>query len=319
VNTYENHDEYKIACGCYDIRGIGMPCSPLYYSNLILLGDSGTSKGCEHVHSPFSFVAKEGGKKMNSAVKVYNVKKYFKKTGKLIEALKGVSFEIKRGEIYGLLGPNGSGKSTLIRLMSTLLYPDCGRIEIFSHDVFEDENIVKRMINRVSVEASFFMKLSAIENLRYACGIYGLPFGKSKEHISNMLEQVGIPKNRFNDPLENFSRGMQQKVAISRAFLTAPVLMLLDEPTTGLDPKAKREVQSMVKDIVREHDATVLLTTHDMEEAEKLCDRISIIHHGKIVAEGTPENLKERYSAQTLEDVFLEAIGVKFEEADEDE
>ncbi len=256
---------------------------------------------------------------MNSAVKVHDIKKNFKKSGKTIKALKGVSFEIERGEVYGLLGPNGSGKSTLIRLMSTLLYPDYGKIEIFDHDVLKEENAVKRMINRVSVEASFFMKLSAIENLRYACGIYGFPFGRSKERILSILEQVGIPKSRFNDPLENFSRGMQQKVAISRAFLTSPILMLLDEPTTGLDPKAKREVQSMVKNVVQKHDATILLTTHDMEEAEKMCDRISIIHHGKIVAEGIPEKLKEQYSAQTLEDVFLKVIGVKLEEADEDE
>ncbi len=256
---------------------------------------------------------------MSLAANVQDIKKTFKKERKIVRALKGVSFEIRRGEIYGVLGSNGSGKSTLIRLMSTLLYPDAGKVEIFDHDVIKESNTVKRMINRVSVEASFFMKLSSLENLRYACGIYGLPFKESKRQIIEILERFGIPSNRIGDPLENFSRGMQQKVAIARAFLTSPILMLLDEPTTGLDPRAKREVQQMIRTIVAEHDATVLLTTHDMEEAEKLCDRISIIHFGKIVVEGTPEELKRLYGASNLEDVFMEVTGVKIEEADLDE
>ncbi len=256
---------------------------------------------------------------MNLAVSIQNVKKTFKKNRKEIKALTGVSFEINRGEIYGVLGSNGSGKSTLIRLMSTLLYPDEGKIEIFDHDVTKDPYDVKRMINRVSVEASFFMKLSSIENLKYACGIYGLPFKESKKRILEILGKFGIDKDRMEDPLENFSRGMQQKVAIARAFLTSPVLILLDEPTTGLDPRAKREVQGMIRSIVSEHDATVLLTTHDMEEAEKLCDRLSIIHFGKIVAEGTSDELKRSYKVKTLEDVFMKTTGFKIDDVDTDE
>ena len=248
-----------------------------------------------------------------------NVTKSFKSDGKLRRAVDSVSLSVRRGEIYGLLGANGSGKSTLIRTFSTLLIPDAGEVRVFGLDVEEDESAVKRLINRVSVEASFFKKLSAMENLVYSARLYGVGPDESRGKAVAILRRLGIEQARMNEPLEKLSRGMQQKVAIARAFLTTPMLLLLDEPTTGLDIRSKREVQTFVRDLRIEHDATILLTTHDLDEAERLADRIGILHEGRLVAEGTTDELRERYGARALEDVFMTATGRRFEEADDSE
>ena len=233
-----------------------------------------------------------------------------------VRALDGLSFTVQRGEIYGLLGANGSGKSTLIRMFSTLLTPDAGRVRIFGLDIREDEDAVKRLINRVSVEASFFKKLSAMENLIYAGRLYGVGPDESREKSMAILRRLGVDMDRVNEPLEKLSRGMQQKVAIARAFLTAPTLLLLDEPTTGLDIRSKREVQTFVRDLRDEHDATIVLTTHDLDEAERLSDRIGILHDGRLVAEGTADELRARHGGTALEDVFMSVTGRRLDEAD---
>src|SRR5947208_1325181 len=225
--------------------------------------------------------------------------------GSSVRAVDDVSLEVWRGEIYGLLGANGSGKSTVIRLFPTLLAPGAGQVRVFGRDIGRDELAVKRMINRVSVEASFFKKLSAMENLVYAGRLYGVSPEIARPKIRSILRRLGIAQGRLNEPLEKLSRGMQQKVAIARAFLTAPMLLLLDEPTTGLDIRSKREVQTFVRDLRDEHDATILLTTHDLDEAARLADRIGILHHGRLVAEGTPEELAVQHGGGTLEDVFM--------------
>ncbi|ACR79863.1 ABC transporter ATP-binding protein [Kosmotoga olearia] len=260
---------------------------------------------------------------MNYALNAENVRKYFKKNKKIVHALKGIDLKIREGEVYGLLGPNGSGKSTFIRIASTLLIPDSGRIEIFGYDVVKEASKVQKLINRVSVEASFFRKLSALENLLFAAGIHGMSKKEALMKINDIVERVGLDKKRLNDPLENFSRGMQQKVAIARAFMTEPRMMLLDEPTTGLDPRAKREVQRLIEDMKHKMKATILLTTHDMEEAEKLCDYVAIIHRGRIIVKGRPEELKAKISDKvhnpTFEDVFMEFTGVRFDEAEYEE
>jgi ABC-2 type transport system ATP-binding protein len=232
--------------------------------------------------------------------------------GKRVVAVDHVDLSVRRGEIYGVLGVNGSGKSTLIRLVSTLLIPDAGSVRVFGHDVVREEMAVKRLINRVSVEAAFFKKLSPMENLLYAARLYGLDMGQAREQIVAILGQLGIRSRRVYEPLEKMSRGMQQKVAIARALLTAPVLLLLDEPTTGLDPRSKREVQQFVLALRERHEATVLLTTHDMDEADRLCDRIAIIDNGRIIAEDTPAGLKRLVApdgAASLEDVFMRLTG----------
>jgi ABC-2 type transport system ATP-binding protein len=232
-----------------------------------------------------------------------------------VRALDDVSFDVQRGEIFGILGANGSGKSTLIRLMSTLLIPDGGEIKIFGYDVRADEAEVKLLINRVSVEASFFKKLSAMENLLYSSRLYGRSGSELRTEINQILGGLGIPPERVSAPLEQMSRGMQQKVAIARALLTSPVLLLLDEPTTGLDPRSKKDVQFFVEELRAQHDATVLLCSHDMDEAERLCDRLAIIDGGKLVAMGTVAELKARVAAEhaipdpSMEDVFIALTG----------
>jgi len=231
-------------------------------------------------------------------------------------AVDDVSLRVMRGEIYGLLGANGSGKSTLIRMFSTLLTPDEGTVRVFGLDIRQDEDAVKRLINRVSVEASFFKKLSAMENLVYAGRLYGVAPDESRAKALAILRRLGVEIDRVNEPLEKLSRGMQQKVAIARAFLTAPTLLLLDEPTTGLDIRSKREVQTFVRDLRDEHDATIVLTTHDLDEAERLSDRIGILHDGRLVAEGTADELRARHGATALEDVFMSVTGRRLDEAD---
>ncbi len=233
-----------------------------------------------------------------------------------VKAVDHISLTVQRGEIFGLLGANGSGKSTLIRLISTLLIPDAGRIMVFGVDVQQDEKTVKRLINRVSVEASFFKKLSAAENLLYGARLYGLPVNEARPAALQILQQLGLSEKRFNEPLEHMSRGMQQKVAIARGLLTSPRLLLLDEPTTGLDPRSKKDVQDFVQRMRQEHGTTVFLTTHDMDEADRLCDRIAIINGGRIVALDTPHGLKQLIGARngqpgqvSMEDVFMALTG----------
>ena len=236
---------------------------------------------------------------------------------KPLVALDYVDLEVQRGEIFGVLGANGSGKSTLIRLVATLLLPDAGEVRVFGHDAVTDEIAVKRMMNRVSVEAAFFKKLSPMENLLYAARLYDLDAGQARLRIVEILAGLGIKEKRIYEPLEHMSRGMQQKVAIARALLTSPVLLLLDEPTTGLDPRSKREVQDFVLQMREQHDTTVVLTTHDMEEADRLCDRIAMIADGRIIAQDTPAGLKRLLAPDgnvSLEEVFMELTGHGLEE-----
>jgi ABC-2 type transport system ATP-binding protein len=185
---------------------------------------------------------------------------------------------------------------------------------------------VKRLINRVSVDAAFFKKLSPMENLLYAARLYGMEGGYASKRVVEILNLLGIKTSTIYQPMENMSRGMQQKVAIARAFLTAPILLLMDEPTTGLDPRSKRSVQEFVLNLRNLHDATIVLTTHDMEEADRLCDRIAIIDQGRIVALDTPAGLKALVKSHsnnghepTMEDVFMELTGKSLKEDEEKE
>jgi ABC-2 type transport system ATP-binding protein len=256
------------------------------------------------------------------ALEVHNLRKEFvRRDGgrkrRRVTALRGVSFDVARGECVAILGPNGSGKSTLVRLLATLLLPDGGSAHVFGHDAFRETRAVRRLVNRVSVEASFFKKMSAVENLSYAARFYGLRASETRDQIPEILRRVGFPADRRGDPMEHLSRGMQQKVALARALLTAPILLLLDEPTTGLDPRSKQEVQAFIEQVRAEHDATVLLCTHDLAEAETLADRVGILDNGELLCLEPVDELKARYGAATLEEAFFAASGHAFENGGE--
>ena len=261
------------------------------------------------------------------ALLVEGVTKRFRvgRTKRPVTAISNVSLRLDRGGVVGILGANGSGKSTLIRLVSGLLTLDEGRVEVFGHDIVRDEMAVKRLINRVSVDAAFFKKLSPMENLLFAARLYGLDAGAAREDAIAILERLGIARKRVGRPVEQMSRGMQQKVAIARALLTAPALLLLDEPTTGLDPRSKLEVQSFIEEVRTTHDASIVLTTHDLDEADRLCDRIQVLNDGRVVAEDSPDGLKrlvaERHGQEpTLHNVFMTYTGRSLDDdIDEDE
>ena len=224
-------------------------------------------------------------------------------------ALHPLDLTVEQGSTTGVIGPNGSGKSTLVRVLATLVLPDAGWARVFGHDVVTDSFSVKRHINRVSVEAAFFKELSAWENLVYSSRIYGVAGRGLRRRVESVLGRFGLPRDVLDMPLRHLSRGQQQKVAIARSVLTMPSLLLMDEPTTGLDPRSKREVQRMVIDL-REDSVTTLLCTHDMEEAESLCDRVLLMDAGQVLADGTPGQLGR------LEDLFFELSGRGLEDAD---
>jgi len=268
--------------------------------------------------------------KVQPIISCREVHKTFKggilKRKKPVRALVDINFDVRSGECFGLIGPNGSGKSTLIRVLSTLLYPDQGQAHVCGFDVVRKPYRVRELISRVSVDAAFFKKLSAWENLRYSARLYGVPLRIARQRALDVLAELGFPARRFNDSMEDLSRGMQQKVAVARALINRPQVLLLDEPTTGLDPRSKREVETYIERLRKETELTIFLTTHDMYEAEHLCDRVAIIDQGRIVALDTPKMLKQMVARKrgsdhvSLEDVFLELTHKEWmEDVEEDE
>jgi ABC-2 type transport system ATP-binding protein len=244
---------------------------------------------------------------------------FFSRRRRRMPALNDVTFTIARGECVAILGQNGSGKSTLVRLLSTLLIDDGGSARVFGNDVVRDSRRIRRLVNRVSVEASFFKKMSAEENLSYAARFYGMPPSVTRTAVPEILAKVGFPPDRRSESMQSLSRGMQQKVALARALLTSPVLLLLDEPTTGLDPRSKLEVQEFVREVRATHDATILLCTHDMAEAEALADRVGLLDRGELLFLEPVADVKRRYGVETLEEAFFAATGRTFEEEHDDE
>jgi ABC-2 type transport system ATP-binding protein len=276
------------------------------------------------IHEQDAVLMEVAPRRLDTAVEVVALRKEFSRRGRkrgdrrARVALDGVSFVMEKGETVAILGQNGSGKSTLVRILSTLLLPDGGEARILGNDVVTSPRAVRRLVNRVSVEASFFKKMSAAENLGYAARYYGMTSKQTRNRIPLILERVGFPPDRRDEPMEALSRGMQQKVALARALLTSPVVLLLDEPTTGLDPRSKLEVQEFVREIRETHDSTILLCTHDLGEAEALADRVGILDRGRLLALETADELKRLYGAETLEEAFFAATGRAFE-AEEDE
>ncbi|MCC7361904.1 MAG: ABC transporter ATP-binding protein [Anaerolineales bacterium] len=210
-------------------------------------------------------------------------------------ALNHVSFDVACGEIFGLVGPNGSGKTTLVRLLARQIAPDSGQAALAGEAA---------TVNGTG----FFQKLSPVENLLYGARQYAGRPAETRQRVLALLARLGVAGAALYRPMEALSRGTQHKVAIARAFLAEPRVLLLDEPTTGLDPRARRDVQDFIRELRDAHGVTVLLTTHDMAEAERLCDRVAVVDGGRLIAVDTPAALKQRVAPQaggTLEDVFL--------------
>jgi ABC-2 type transport system ATP-binding protein len=213
-------------------------------------------------------------------------------------ALDGVSFQVGSAELFGLLGPNGSGKTTLFRILSTLMLPSEGRALILGRDAAKDPNGLRRQIGVVFQAQSVDVKLSAAENLRHQGHLYGLRGASLRARIEEMLGRVGLG-DRAHDRVETFSGGMQRRVELAKGLLHHPSVLLLDEPTTGLDPGARRDLWQYLRILRDEEHVTVIVTTHLMEEAER-CDRLAILNQGKVVALGTPAELKHEIGGDVI-------------------
>ncbi len=231
----------------------------------------------------------------------------FRRERKEVEAVRGVSFDIAPGELFGLLGPNGAGKTTTIKMLITLLLPTGGSAEVLGHDVVDDAREVRRHIGYVfGGDRGLYERLSALDNLRYFAELYGVAPREQRERIGMLLEMVGLT-GREKERVEGFSRGMRQRLHIARGLLHDPEVLFLDEPTIGIDPVGARELRGTIA-ALKEQGKTILLTTHYMFEADELCDRIAVIRGGEIVAQGTPADLKRRVTDGHV--VEVETFGV---------
>lgn len=223
------------------------------------------------------------------------------------EAVKGVSFGVKKGELFGFLGPNGAGKTTTIKILTTLLQPTSGQIEVAGFNVTFQKDQVRRAIGMVFQEPSLDDKLNAKENLQFHGWLYDMDNGQLKKRIPELLDLVEL-SDRAEDLVEQYSGGMKRRLEIARGLLHQPQVLFLDEPTLGLDPHTRNKVWEYLLPLRQKAGITIFLTTHYMDEAEN-CDRVAIIDHGKIIAQGTPEQLKQMTKQKSLNDVFLNLTG----------
>jgi ABC-2 type transport system ATP-binding protein len=223
-----------------------------------------------------------------------------------LRALDGISFSVEIGEIFGFLGPNGAGKTTTIRILTGQLRPTSGRAWVMGCDVVTERAALKPQIGVVFEHQNLYQRLSARDNLNFTANLYGVP----RTRVDEALEQVGL-RERANDNLKKYSNGMKQRLMVARALLHRPQVLFLDEPTLGLDPNVAREIRAIITSLAKQG-ITVFLTTHYMEEADQLCDRVAILDHGKVVALDTPKILKAgdgQVQMVTLEDVFVRLTG----------
>jgi ABC-2 type transport system ATP-binding protein len=225
-----------------------------------------------------------------------------------VEAVRGISFAVERGELFGLLGPNGAGKTTTIKMLITLLLPTSGEARVLGHDVVSDAREVRKRIGYVfGGDRGLYERLSAFDNLRYFAELYGVSGKRQRARIDEVLELVGL-KGREQERVEGYSRGMRQRLHIARGILHDPEVVFLDEPTIGVDPVGARDLRQTIAGLVAAG-KTVLLTTHYMFEADALCDRIAVIAQGQIVGEGTPTQLKERVAEGRVTEIEVFGVG----------
>jgi ABC-2 type transport system ATP-binding protein len=231
----------------------------------------------------------------------------FRRKAVEVEAVRGVTFEVQRGELFGLLGPNGAGKTTTIKMLITLLLPTAGSARVLGHDVVKDAREVRKVIGYVfGGDRGLYERLPALDNLRYFAELYGVPPREQKQRIGELLELVGLT-GREKERVEGYSRGMRQRLHIARGLLHDPEVVFLDEPTIGVDPVGARDLRQTIASLT-DAGKTVLLTTHYMFEADQLCDRIAVIAKGRIVAEGTPRELKAQVADGSV--IEVEVYGV---------
>jgi ABC-2 type transport system ATP-binding protein len=237
-------------------------------------------------------------------IKIASLVKMFKKRGDEVRAVNGVNLVINEGELFGLLGPNGAGKTTLIKCISTLLIPDQGTATVGGYDILKQSLDVRRQIGVLTGgERSLYWKLNPVENLNYFAALYGVPRQKARERIAYLLDLMDLTEKR-NERVERLSSGMKQKLSIARTLVHDPPILLIDEPTLGLDPTFSRFIRTFIKDeLHRKSKKTILLTTHYMDEADLLCDRIAFMNRGIIEAVDTPSGLKRRLSTEQVVEV----------------
>lgn len=243
------------------------------------------------------------------AVKVENLEKDYGK----VKALKGISFEIKEGEIFGLIGPNGAGKSTTLKILATLLKPTGGRAEVFGHDVVDEADEVRALISYLPEEAGAYKNLTGREYLQFMARLYAKDENKARKMLELGMELSGLGE-RLGDKVSTYSKGMTRKLLLARALMVRPKLAILDEPASGLDIVNAYEIRKTIRRFAREKGVTFLVSSHNMLEVEFLCDRVALIEAGRIVESGTPAELKDKYSAENLEEVFMTVVGRKLEE-----
>ena len=227
-----------------------------------------------------------------------------------VQAVDGISFTIRRQEIFGMLGPNGAGKTTTIRMLSTVLRPDDGDVTIGGHPVSSQGDEVRKIIGVCPQELALYPELSALDNLVFFGRMTGLSRSEAGDAARKNLETVGL-LDRAKDKVDNFSGGMKRRVNIAVALMSSPQMLFLDEPTVGIDPQSRSHIFETVEGL-RKDGMTVLYTTHYMEEADRLCDRIGIIDHGRLIRLGSPVELKSEIgdpAGVSLESVFLELTG----------
>ena len=248
-----------------------------------------------------------------NAIEVKNLQRVYrarigviKRSIKEVIAVEDISFSIKSGELFGLLGPNGAGKTTTVKMLATLLIPTKGTATILGNDVVKDANEVRKHIGFIfGGERGLYWRLSGIDNLRYFASLYGVEPDVSKKRISYLLEMVGL-KDRGNERVEGYSRGMKQRLHVARTLLHDPDILFLDEPTIGLDPVGARDFRQVIRDLQSEN-KTILLTTHYMFEADSLCQRVAVIDKGIIVAMDSPSELKKHVADLSV--IEIETFG----------
>ncbi|HEC82394.1 MAG TPA: ABC transporter ATP-binding protein [Thermoplasmatales archaeon] len=232
-----------------------------------------------------------------NAIEVNNLVKRYGK----IEAVKGISFKVEEGEIFGLIGPNGAGKTTTLRIIATLLQITEGEVKIFEYDLKKDADEIRKIISYLPEDAGAYKNLTGREYLRFIAGFF------DGEEIVERGIKIADLGRRIDDKIETYSKGMTRRLLVARALMNSPKLAILDEPTTGLDVINAQEIRKIIQKIAKDG-TTVLLSSHNMLEIEFLCDKIALINEGKIIEEGNPEELKGKYSARNIEEVFTEVV-----------